>query len=571
MRKCAVIIGVNKVGTLTPLTAAVKGAKEFQRWVLSQNYDVKLHVDEGGPVEVHHIKDTISVFVDSRVYSLMVIFFAGHGILKSPNEEQWLLSKADRDVGAAINVQQSRLMARITGIPHVVFISDACRSKPENPLIMAVSGTIIFPNGLLPFNSRTKVDMFYATTPGDPSYELPMGDATSGYDGIYTKFLLKGLKGEVPEIIQQLHSPRTGGWGVMSGELDLYLQEVVPLALEESSASLSQMPDGEITSRNPMSLADFDQPQLPVVNNDMNPAEAVLDNMLPSKSDRKPDKSTFSRAELEGNIQNLIEADSHLKKENMYSVPGTSLVTIVGAGDISFMSEERIYQQSSGEHVLDLLIGTGTRGSSLLVIFNDGSIAPVAILSNFDVLLLIEKEQIVNISYSPAIWSRHFERSELFDDNISMARARIAAKARQGKFRIEGYTEELMWEASFLRNFKAFDPTLGLYACYAYAQAGNFDQVRSVYRYMIRDAEQILFDVSMLNSLFSPDFNTETIPSTIFPSLTQGWSYLPIKPELFHPMLRELSSHLKPALWTKFTPEGGRIFQEYLNLYPIEI
>jgi len=30
--------------------------------------------------------------VDSRVYSQLIVFFAGHGILKSPDEEYWLLS-----------------------------------------------------------------------------------------------------------------------------------------------------------------------------------------------------------------------------------------------------------------------------------------------------------------------------------------------------------------------------------------------------------------------------------------------------------------------------------------------
>ena len=45
---------------------------------------------------------------------------------------------------------------------------------------------------------------------------------------------------------------------------------------------------------------------------------------------------------------------------------------------------------------------------------------------------------------------------------------------------------------------KSFDPTLGLYAAYAYAQSGNYPEVLSVFRYMRRDPAPVLFDVAML-------------------------------------------------------------------------
>ena len=52
--------------------------------------------------------------------------------------------------------------------------------------------------------------------------------------------------------------------------------------------------------------------------------------------------------------------------------------------------------------------------------------------------------------------------------------------------------------ADKVRQLKVFDPTLGLYAAYAYAGAGVDWQVQSVAEYMKRDLGCELFDVAML-------------------------------------------------------------------------
>src|SRR5262245_12115055 len=58
------------------------------------------------------------------------LYFSGHGYWKN-NAELWLLSKAPGDADEAVSWVETIELARDSGIPHVVVISDACRSIPQ--------------------------------------------------------------------------------------------------------------------------------------------------------------------------------------------------------------------------------------------------------------------------------------------------------------------------------------------------------------------------------------------------------------------------------------------------------
>ena len=172
----------------------------------------------------------------------------------------------------------------------------------------------------------------------------------------------------------------------------------------------------------------------------------------------------------------------------------------------------------------------------------------------------------MNVNYTPSRGTRRYEEMLRNGEDLHLneRRAKVISAARFGKFRPTGSSDSLIVEASYLRSSKAFDPTLGLYAAYAYAQAGDYRAVKSVYDYMAREPEPVLFDVAMLKVLFEPESEIgETSPSC--PLLTQGWSYLSINYKLFPKILRELSSHLLPGLWTTFTPTGTGIFENFIT------
>ena len=147
MKKGAVIIGVDKTGDLPILNAAGSGAIDFSNWANQQGFDVTMLVDTNDrAVTVADISNAINQYVQPQTYSQLIVYFSGHGILRGPDYELWLLSGSPANPNEAVNLSGSILMARNARIKHVVFISDACRSRPNTSRLNQVSGSVIFPN-----------------------------------------------------------------------------------------------------------------------------------------------------------------------------------------------------------------------------------------------------------------------------------------------------------------------------------------------------------------------------------------------------------------------------------------
>jgi|25_taG_2_1085351.scaffolds.fasta_scaffold87788_1 predicted NAD/FAD-binding protein len=88
--KHVISIGINNVSGLIPLNAAASGAKEFADWATSQGYKTTVFTDEGNiPVSQAAIFATIMNIINDKNCEKLVIFFSGHGILKSPSQEIW--------------------------------------------------------------------------------------------------------------------------------------------------------------------------------------------------------------------------------------------------------------------------------------------------------------------------------------------------------------------------------------------------------------------------------------------------------------------------------------------------
>lgn len=104
--------------------------------------------------------------------------------------EYWLLSGAPRNPQEAVNVCASEDLARYCGIPHVVFISDACRTAADLINAQNVTGSSIFPNEQ---NSEAAnpVDLFFACRLGRPAHEVrDVQSAVQEFKAIYTQELL---------------------------------------------------------------------------------------------------------------------------------------------------------------------------------------------------------------------------------------------------------------------------------------------------------------------------------------------------------------------------------------------
>ncbi len=62
---------------------------------------------------------------------------------------------------------------------------------------------VIFPNQNI-VGQRSEVDVYYATRPGDPAFEVPENEATQGYRGIFTEQLLKAVESPKSDLVESV-------------------------------------------------------------------------------------------------------------------------------------------------------------------------------------------------------------------------------------------------------------------------------------------------------------------------------------------------------------------------------
>jgi hypothetical protein len=172
--------------------------------------------------------------------------------------------------------------------------------------------------------------------------------------------------------------------------------------------------------------------------------------------------------------------------------------------------------------------------------------------------VVVEEGRVVTVNYLPSRHTPKFHDYQYAAGEIEKRKAFVAVAARNGSFRIEGHMEA-MEAAGYLRILKAIDPTLGLYSAYAYTQAGEFDEVASVYDYMRREPEPVLFDVAMLASKLPNASGQVGHPQAISPfcpMLTQGWAFIEPNEIRLPLVVTRVRENLLPGLWTTFDPVG---------------
>jgi hypothetical protein len=109
---------------------------------------------------------------------------------------------------------------------------------------------------------------------------------------------------------------------------------------------------------------------------------------------------------------------------------------------------------------------------------------------------------------------------------------------------------------------KAVDPTLGLYADYAYAQSGHVEGIKSVYGIMRRALEPMVFDIALLAGRI--DAQRDGI-APFCPMLAQGWALLDAQGVELPAAVRAAGRHLTPSLWTTFARDGVELLWQAID------
>lgn len=566
----AVVIGVDKVGGLAPLRAARSGAVSMASFLTAEGFDVKLLVDDQKPVTAGDLKAAIKAYVNAGTLDQLVIYFAGHGFASATNSEFWLLSDALTDVNEAVSLNESRDLARQSGIPNVVFVSDACRSIAESLQATRVRGQIVFPNSAVSTNVACDVDRFLAARIGLPAWEVPVERSAPEYQGVYTACFLDAFKRPYASMVQMVDGKAV----VPNRRLRHYLEQEVPKKARDFSVTLSQVPDAEICSDEPTFIGH-------VATAD----RATGGGTAATLSDVA---SSAIGAGLGGGTPG--QTDAALRGLATASGFAESTETIARARGLPGQFNTRAGFVVSGQEVAAAAARPGikvdfgnvagsarievdvreVRGASVAIRFADGTGTVLAALDNFVGNVVVDHGRVIAVSYIPSRGSGMYNLYESESKRLDELHAAVATAARFGVFRIEGPKETRNRTAQQLagriRMLKGIDPTLGLYAAYAYADAGLVNDVRSVRGYMRGDLGTDLFDVAMLTG----DLSGKTIgapggAAPFGPMLSQGWGMLRVRDVRLPKQLEPLQDHLLPSLWTTFDREGMAIAEGALR------
>lgn len=620
-----VAVGVDNVGAALPvLRGAASGAKHVADWLESQKaFGVecicKLLVDGSGTkVTTHDVLDATCELVDGGGLDLLILYFSSHGIVQSANSELVLLSDASKYPNEAIDIATTFHNSRYLNIPHVLIISDACRNAvdPYSALGRLRGVAAVQP---LPAVGRKpgKVDIFYATEPSQTAKEYKG-------DGFFTKILLETLHQPPIEVCE--HWANYPNPVIPTWQLEDYLFEEVPMRAGDTQAAFEQTPDFSVTSREPMFLAfaklndselgapDDTEMESPEPDGEPQAFHEILQDDGQSNFIKKSlDDFTAGFNELETDrISSVVRSNKlALKKaasnflQSPFTIVDKSILARAGLWDAYNLTQHisnhedralksglRIYgcstvQVLTPEHTRHSVyhapsIDISTFGfkkpsswhNSITLILDEKSITVLPFYPGYIGHIHVNDGLVQHVSFTPGLELQNaFGLTEQKMHEIQSAQSVTAAFARTGKLS-SLVDEDALTFAKHLRKNKRIDPTLGVYAAYAYTLAGQQEGVESIYDYfqLYRDSSPrnygllpIPFDVALLAQKLNHSKMAKMVAPFV-PMMNLGWSMLSdLASNKQRDKLHSLRDLRLNAEWTTFTLESKDILLNFFN------
>jgi hypothetical protein len=566
MIRAGVFIGVDRAGTLQQLNDGAKGASRMRDWAVSQGMvrreQTRLITDTKQPVDSWAIKKAIKDLLGGAGLDQLIVYFAGHGLIVNTNET-WLLTDAPEDPSAAVNVTASVDLARYCGIQHVVVISDACRNAAVGIQQQWIQGVPVFPNILLGGTTKP-VDQLFACARGATSVEIP--DAAKNYTALYTTAMLNALYGWHRDLLEPLTGGEAG-FQVKTRRLAAFLKTEIPRLVMEKGLEnkVNQNPDDIIVSettwlarlaklpakRRIIAAPGGPRPSvahdLGGVARELVTSAAAGDNAaleIGLEAARTSD-DVPGAADLADSVDRLIVRFGPYKFESQcgFKVQGARMVNLFAVDATVDQLDEQVVRFWS--------VPSG--GASVVVQFDNGAGTVIPAIPGFIAALTVDGGELTDVAYEPSANTRRFDDYQAVHGEVSALRAVAAAASREDRFRLVGANADDV--ANRMRVAKSVDPSLAVYAAYAFCDLNAIDRVRAMRKYLDDDPGLRLFDVDMLARLLIGKLVLTDLRIVPFvPMLGQGWALLPAHDIRLHPSLDGIERHLRQSLWTLFDP-----------------
>jgi Caspase domain len=537
------------------LRAAASSAKKMYDWAvdpalggMTAEYVRLISDADGAAVTVEQIKAAVRDVIAGGVDQL-ILYFSGHGMIIN-NLETWLLSDAPDDGDAAISVTRSAQGARFGVTPHVVIVSDACRTPAQELQTQSVNGASVFPNNPTEVPEK-RVDVFYATAPGRAALELNTTDS----QGIYTEVLHDALIGAAPDVLEPGESGDAARY-VWSGPLGEYLETAVAERLIALHIDRDQTPkfDVQYGRKNLRWLARVvvERPRAGIPRSPLDRKYGAPATATPLQPRRRRDVSALDEAVTVNQVaEGLVRAignepdtpfGEQLALAQQAPAPGTKhFVESVKALAQPFSgADPQAAVRVRGAQLVSATPFDKGRPSNVLVEFDNHTMALMPVLPDYVTAITVKDREIVAVSFdSPSGPS----------NRLAEIRAVVAASVQQGRFRLADDGRDL---ARGLQVLKGEDPALAVYAAYSYYEMQNHDRTQQMNDGLLDQLNgYTLFDVALLAGYLSqPEHQHTAMP--FVPLLVQGWELLSGLGIGDMEWFERMRPMVLPSLWTVF-------------------
>jgi hypothetical protein len=168
--------------------------------------------------------------------------------------------------------------------------------------------------------------------------------------------------------------------------------------------------------------------------------------------------------------------------------------------------------------------------------------------------LTVQDGELVDVAYEPSDNSWRWNDYQHRASEIRALRSIVGASMTRGVFRLE--RDDALEIARRMQYAKGIDPSLAIYAAYAYHDLQRKDLIREMAGYLSSDLGAPLFDVAFLARILDGRKVRDFDLISAFPLLSQGWALLNAYRVSLPANLDGLYARMVPSLWTMFDNRG---------------
>lgn len=241
-----------------------------------------------------------------------------------------------------------------------------------------------------------------------------------------------------------------------------------------------------------------------------------------------------------------------------FKIQGAKVKQVVSAdSSCSILDDERTLVRIE-------VYGPDQPPASILLIFDNDCSALVPAIPGFITGLRFEGYELVQIEYEPSDNTARWHAYQQHTNMLRKLRGSIAAAAALGVFQLTGSkATELMHLYQFADRL---DPTIALYAAYAFNDLGERHAVQKIQEYLLANINMSFFDIAMLaTDRATPSALAQSNALPMVPMLSQGWSLIRAFGIPVSETLLALQPHVLPSLWTLFDSTGTAMLKKIIG------